>query len=200
MLAIAQQRIEELGLSNVSFVEVDTEEIDFTKEEFDAIVCRWGLMFLPNLSDSLARIRRSLKTGGKFATSVWSTRDKVAFANFPMNVAQRVLDPPPSPPPPSAPNIFKLGAPGVIESEFEKAGFANVRIERLNVEISPDYPEEFTDFLKDVSPPIRTLISQRSPEVQEAYWKAVTEGVREFAGPDGRIRMPSETILVVGTR
>ena len=88
----------------------------------------------------------------------------------------------------------------MIESEFEKAGFANVRIERLNVEISPDYPEEFTDFLKDVSPPIRTLISQRSPEVQEAYWKAVTEGVREFAGPDGRIRMPSETILVVGTR
>ena len=153
MLAVAQRRVAELGLSNVALAEADIESMDLQADEFDAVVCRWGLMFLPDLAEALARIRRALKPGGRFATSVWSTVDRVGFASLPLGVAQRVLDPPPPPPPPDAPNLFKLGAPGVIEAAFADAGFAEVRGEAHIVEFSVDSAEQYTDFLKDIAPP-----------------------------------------------
>ena len=200
MLAIAQQRMAGLGLRNVELVEEDAEALDLPEEEFDAIVCRWGLMFLPNLNEALVGVHRSLKAGGKFAASVWSTPDKVPFVSLPMGIVQKMLEPPPPPPPPNAPNLFKLGASGVVESAFEQAGFKNVQSEVLTVEMSYDSPEQYRDFMRDIAAPIRALVSSRSPEVQEAFWEAILEGARSFAGPGGNVKMHGETILVVGSK
>ena len=116
MLRVARERVSELGLTKIEFVEADAEALELPEAEFDAAVCRWGLMFLPSPQDALRRIHRSLKPGAKFATSVWSTPDNVPFISLPMGIAQKVLQPPPPPPPQDAPNLFTLGAPGLIES------------------------------------------------------------------------------------
>ncbi|MBI5568378.1 MAG: methyltransferase domain-containing protein, partial [Desulfomonile tiedjei] len=67
MLAIARERATELGLTNLEFREVDAEALDFPEQSFDAILSRWGLMFLPNLPEALRRIHRLLKKGGRLA-------------------------------------------------------------------------------------------------------------------------------------
>ena len=82
MLAVARERIAEQGIVNIQLVEADTEALDLPQESFDTIVCRWGLMFLQDLDEALRRIHRALKTGGKFATTVWATADKVPFASL----------------------------------------------------------------------------------------------------------------------
>ena len=61
-------------------------------------------------------------------------------------------------------------------------------------------PEQYRDFLKDIAPPIRTLVSERSPEMQEAFWEAVLKGAKGFAGQDGSITMPAITILAAGSK
>ena len=200
MLAVAQARLADLGVDNVRLVQADTEALDFDEAEFDGIVCRWGLMFLPDLATSLQRVRRSLKPGGKFATAVWSTPDKVAFAALPFGVAQRVLEPPPPPPPPDAPNLFKLGAPGMIEAAMTAAGFADVTSEVRTLDFDVRSPEDYRDFMRDIAPPIRALVASRPPEVQEAFWSAILDAARSFTRPDGSLIMPSDTILVAGTR
>ncbi len=50
MLAIGKERARSLGLQDiVEFVQNDAENLKLgTNETFDAILCRWGLMFLPN--------------------------------------------------------------------------------------------------------------------------------------------------------
>ena len=88
MLAVARERIVELGLGNVELVEVDAEALDFAEEEFDSVVCRWGLTFLPDLNEALGRIRRSLKPGARFATAVWGPPDRVPFISLPFGIAQ----------------------------------------------------------------------------------------------------------------
>ena len=46
MLAIAQERADALGLANLELREMDAEALDLPENTFDAILCRWGLMFL----------------------------------------------------------------------------------------------------------------------------------------------------------
>lgn len=200
MLAVARERIAEQGIVNIQLVEVDTEVLDLPQESFDTIVCRWGLMFLPDLDEALRRTHRALKTGGKFATTVWATADKVPFVSLPFGVAQRVLQPPPPPPPTDAPNIFKLGEPGLIESAMERAGFKDVRSEVLTLQFEIASAEQYREFISEIVPPIRALVSDRSPSVQATFWNAIAESVQGFARSDGRISMPSDTIVTVGSK
>ena len=77
MLAIAERRAGDRGLTNIEFRLLDANEFDFPDETIDAIVCRWGLMFLSDLVDALGRMRRSLKAGRCLAAATWADADKV---------------------------------------------------------------------------------------------------------------------------
>jgi ubiquinone/menaquinone biosynthesis C-methylase UbiE len=58
MLSIAKQRAASLGLEIIiEFKEGDAEAIDLPPSSFDEVLCRWGLMFLPNLSGALFNIQ-----------------------------------------------------------------------------------------------------------------------------------------------
>jgi ubiquinone/menaquinone biosynthesis C-methylase UbiE len=71
MLSIAKQRAISLGLQNViEFKEGDIETIDLPSSAFDAVLCRWGLMLLPDLNAGLSNIYRLLVEGGHLAAAV----------------------------------------------------------------------------------------------------------------------------------
>ena len=79
MLAIARERAKTLGLPQIEFREMDAEAPNLPHASFDAVVCRFGLMFLPNLPIALSRLRQLLVPGGRFAAAVWGTADQVAY-------------------------------------------------------------------------------------------------------------------------
>ena len=57
MLSLAKQRAVSLGLQDViKFKEGDVETIDLPSSTFDAVLRRWGLMFLPDLKAGLSNI------------------------------------------------------------------------------------------------------------------------------------------------
>jgi enediyne biosynthesis protein CalE5 len=57
MLSIAKQRAISFGLQQViEFKEGDAEIIDLSTSTFDAALCRFGLMFLPDLRTGLSNI------------------------------------------------------------------------------------------------------------------------------------------------
>ena len=87
MLSIASKRAISLGLQNViEFREGDTETIDLPMSTFDAALCRFGLMFLPDLEAGLSNIYKSLKEGGCFAAAVLGSPDMVPFISLPLNI------------------------------------------------------------------------------------------------------------------
>ena len=70
MLSVAKQRAISLGLQNIiEFKEGDIETIDLPSSAFDAVLCRWGLMFLPDLKAGLSNIHQSLVEGGHLAAA-----------------------------------------------------------------------------------------------------------------------------------
>jgi ubiquinone/menaquinone biosynthesis C-methylase UbiE len=76
MLKIAKQRSISFGLQDiVEFKEIDAERIDIDLQSllqlssFNAVLCRWGLMFVPNLTSTLTNIYKLLSSGGKVRSS-----------------------------------------------------------------------------------------------------------------------------------
>ena len=63
-LARASQRVTDAGITNVSFIEADLTQPFDPGEEFDAIVGRLVLMYLPNRSELLTSLLPNLKPGG----------------------------------------------------------------------------------------------------------------------------------------
>lgn len=97
MLAIGRKRARHQVLHNIEFKEGDAGTIVLPHSFFDVALCRWGLMFLPNLSTALKNIQRSLVSGGKFATAVWAEPAKVPQLNIAMSTVRQYLQLP-SPP------------------------------------------------------------------------------------------------------
>ena len=200
MLAVAGERIKKEGLSNIELVEVDTEVMDLPEDEFDGAVCRWGLMFLPDLQAGLQAIRRSLKPGAKFAAAVWGTPDQVPFMSLPMAVAQQVLDPGPPPPPADAPNVFSLGVDGMLQSAFKAAGFKNVVEDTLQIQFDLESPKEYSDFLRDLAPPVRAMLAGRPSDQVELFWSTVAIKAEAFVDENGKLRVPNTAPLAIGTK
>lgn len=57
--------------SNIRFEHADAQALPFEADSFDAVVTAFGLCHLPSPESALAEARRVLKSGGRFAFTVW---------------------------------------------------------------------------------------------------------------------------------
>lgn len=197
MLAIGRERAVELGLAHIEFREADAETLDLA-ERFDAVLSRWGLMFLPDLAGALGRIHRLLKDGGRLAAAVWGPPPKVPFISLAMGTVRQELRLPP--PPPEVPGPFSLADVALLERALAAAGFRDIRSEPLTLTFEWASAEDYTAFQQDIAAPIVALLADEPPARRAEVWSAITEAARRYAGPDGRVRMTGETFCVAARR
>ena len=198
MLAIGRERATALGLTNVEFREMDAEALDLPEESFDAVLCRWGLMFLPNLAGALSGIHRLVASGGRLAAAVWAEPQTVPMLSLPMGVMRQMMDMPA--PPPGAPGPFSLADAGTLEEALKRAGFTDVRSERLSV--SMDFPsvEAYLSMIQDTAAPISAALADKPADLLEKVWQDIAGAAGQYATADGTIRMENEAICIVGRR
>lgn len=66
----------ELGSpSAMGFVAADMQGLPFRGDTFDAVVCRWGVMFVLDPRVAFLEARRVLRPGGRFSFAVWGPPD-----------------------------------------------------------------------------------------------------------------------------
>jgi SAM-dependent methyltransferase len=82
MLAYASTT-RQLG-AGVTWRPADAQALPFPDAFFEAVVCQFGLMFVPDRATALREVRRVLQPGGTFAFNVW--------AGFPHNPIGRLAD------------------------------------------------------------------------------------------------------------
>ena len=196
MVAMARERAAGLGLWQIEFREGDAEALDLPEGAFDAILCRFGLMFLPNLDAALEGMRRLLAPGGCLAASVWGPPPSVPMISVAMAAATEVLGAPPSPPGGRGP--FSLADIAALEQALVRAGFSPVWSEGLSVVSEFPSAESYAQYVRDTSFSLSKALGEQSPERREQVWQAVEESARKYAGADGVVRMPGEVVCVVG--
>jgi enediyne biosynthesis protein CalE5 len=190
MLAIARERVEAAGLSNVELVESDAESLSLGPDSFDAVLCRWGLMFMPDLEGVVRLIHRALKPGDCFATAVWSVADKVPMCGLARDAIRRITG---IVPPPNAPDPTRLADPSILERALSGAGFREVTFERLIVTFEFPSAEAFADFRGAIGG-TRAMLSKIPAETARQVRDAVVASARQYAAAGGVVLLSNETI------
>ena len=197
MIAIAKSRAESLGLgSMMEFKEIDAEKMDFPKSTFNAVLSRWGLMFLPNLPMALTTIRQLLVPVGRFAAAVWPAPAKVPMLDLPMSTVRKQINA--SAPPPGTPGPFALADIEALKHSFAQAGFKDVRADTLNITFSFDSPDSFTKFHQQIAAPIQAMLANQTEERKNQVWNSVTEAVWSYADSHGRVNLDNEVVVIAG--
>ncbi len=121
MLAGAERRAGEQGLTNMHFQVTAMEELPFPDDSFDAVTCRLGLMYTPSPEAAAAQARRVLRTGGRAAFLVWGPKED----NSQFVIVDRVLrDVAGIDPHEGAFTPTRLGQDGALNQVLQAGGFA----------------------------------------------------------------------------
>jgi enediyne biosynthesis protein CalE5 len=198
MLAVARERMQVAGIHHVELIEGDAETEALPRDSFDAVVCRWGVVFFHDPVGTLARLRTSLVPGGWLAAAVWGPPERVPLISLPFAVLTPELGPPPAAPRGS--NPFALSERTTLEQAVRDAGFAEVQSEPLTVTFAFASVDELLGHLGDVSAPIRAIMATQSPQRQAALWGKLADAAVAFADADGMIRLPNDCLIVAGRR
>jgi ubiquinone/menaquinone biosynthesis C-methylase UbiE len=199
MLTIAKQRAAAMELQDIiEFREADAETLELPDSSFDLVLCRWGLMFMPNLDTTLSHIFHALVSGGRFVCAVWGEASMVPFISFPLYIVMHELQIPP--PPPRTLEAFALADIDILQGALSNAGFTNMHSERLNVTFEFATIEDYVDYTKAVASTIKSMLSKESVKRQEEVWNIVREQVRTnyttAHSANQSVRMDNECICV----
>ena len=198
MMAFAAHRAEKQGLSNIEFKMMNANEPDLPAETYDAVLCRWGLMFLERLDTTLTAIRESLKPGGRFVAVVWGHPDGAPTNSLADRVLRETLGL--SPPEEGAMSPFALKDHEALMERTRQAGFADVTGEKVEVLVEFQSTREFSDYRRDRASSIKKQLAALSPEEQDAAWDQVARAAEPFQDPDGRVRMRNGAFCMVAVR
>jgi enediyne biosynthesis protein CalE5 len=198
MLALARERASVLGLRNVKFVETDAETLALQDRDFNAALCRWGLMFVPSLERAALRLAQLLIPGGTLATAVWGAADRVPMISLGDEAVRELTGLPQLPV--DAPHPLKLANTEPLERALKAAGFTGLRIEPIIVSFEWDSADAFTEQRRSASPQFRSLLSRQTPQLQQRIIETVTNAARGFADSSGKVKMDNEAICVAARR
>ncbi|MGA9172065.1 MAG: methyltransferase domain-containing protein, partial [Nitrososphaeraceae archaeon] len=124
MIEIAKQRAAFNGLQNtIEYRETEAEDLVLPDLSFDAALCRWGLMFLPNLNATLTKIHRSLVSGGRFVAAVWADGHNVPVISLGMQIISEYVQTAAAAASPSVPNPYSLADTNRLTNYLLGAGF-----------------------------------------------------------------------------
>lgn len=135
MVTIANRKIQDEKLQQISFSVMAAESMQFDDATFDRALCRFGIMLFEDPLAGTKEIRRVLKPGGRFSFAVWSTPESMPTLHWTYQVMAPRLPEDVRPP---LPIVTSLGGPGVFDALLREAGFADFEIETkvLNYQFS----------------------------------------------------------------
>jgi ubiquinone/menaquinone biosynthesis C-methylase UbiE len=124
LLELARRKAVQQGLGNIQFEVGDLLSLRFAAESFDAVVCVFGIFFVPDMGIAVNELWRRVRPGGRLAVTTWGP-------NFfePGNNAfwRSIMD--------VRPDLYKgfnpwdrIDNPGNLEKILDKAGVASAKI------------------------------------------------------------------------
>ena len=184
--------------TNIEFSQCLAESLPFLSDNFDAVVCRLGVMLFPDPDAAIHEALRVVKSRGSVSYAVWSNRDSNPFFHVVMEVVSRYIESPPEDP--GAPGAFRFAERGNLAQMLDNAGAIDVTERLLDFEINaPLTPREFWSLRVELSNTLRAKVGQLSREQLLGVERAVEEAGRQFF-VSGQMKFPAQVLIVTGRR
>ncbi len=197
MLAIAREKAEARGIKNIETQVCDVCELPFSDNTFDAISCRFGFMFFPDMLLAAKEMYRVLKPGGRIATTVWNVPEKNFWVTAIGSTINANMQLPP--PPPEAPGMFRCAKSGLIMDLFQKAGFENTSEKEITSKLRCGTPEVYWNMMTEVAAPFVAALSNADDAMKDKIKSEVYQKVKQRY-PDGRVEIEASALVVYGEK
>ena len=157
----------------------DACNLPFADASFDAVVCRFGVMFFPDPPLAVREMVRVLTSGGRLAVSAWGPPPQNPWITSVMEPINTILNLPP--PPPDAPGMFRFAAPGRLRTLLEQAGVSTVTEEAVDIAYTYESPAQLWQMMQEVAAPLVAAMSAATPAQRETVERTVLTRLGEQA-------------------
>ncbi len=196
MLDLARRNAASGGISNVRTHVADAENLMLESSSFDAVVCRLGLMFLPDPLAGLREINRVLKPGGHLCSMVFAGPEANPCIRILISTALRHAGLPPRDPFQPG-GLLSLGRPGAMDAHFLKAGFINVATTRLDAPFHLRRTSDYLDFVRNAASPVAQILAPLDAPSSRAAWADIESQLDAFQ-TEGGWTGPNALLLTAG--
>jgi ubiquinone/menaquinone biosynthesis C-methylase UbiE len=197
MLQLARENATLKGIKNIETVTCDVTELPFHDNTFDAISCRFGFMFFPDMLLAAKEMVRVLKPGGMIAIAVWNVPEKNFWITAIMETINKNMELPSLPP--GAPGMFRCAKEGFTSAILEQAGLTNISQKEIAGKLNCDTIDTYWEMQTELSAPVVTALSKATDEVKEKI-KIETYAAVNKKYPDGNISIDSNALVICGKK
>ena len=198
ILELAARDAHAAGFTMVETRVLDGEDLsELAEASFDAVISRVGLIYFPDQQKALRGMLRVLKPGGKIGAIVYSTAENNRFFSIPISIIRRRANLPP--PLPGQPGPFSLGAPGVLEAAYEKAGFRDLRTQVVPSPLRLSSAAECVRFERESFGALHQMMAGLNEGQREETWREIEQELRQFEGASG-FAGPCEMVVGIASK
>jgi ubiquinone/menaquinone biosynthesis C-methylase UbiE len=197
MLAVARSKATARGLANVRTQVADAAALPFDDGSFDAVLCRFGFMFFPDIAAVIGEMSRVSRPGARICAAVWGPPAKNPWATTVLGTIGRHLQQPVLAL--GAPGLFRCSGSGFMDEVFIDGGLLDVSEHEVTAELVHQSPEAYWDFMTDIAAPVMAGLAKADEVSRERIRTAVLQLARKHQH-NGGVRFGSSATIAVGTR
>lgn len=195
MVEVARRRAEALGLSGVRFAVENAARLSCPDDSADGVLCRFGLMLVPDMEGVSTEIARVLRPRGRAVLAVWASSRLNPWMTA---TGRAALDLGLSAPPDhDAPGPFRLSDPERLRSVVTAGGLAIEALEDVQVAWVARSLDEWWATTRDTSRMLATLLERLSPDEADALRERAETYLQDYLADDGSLTVPGVARVVV---
>ena len=175
----------------VRWLQADACSLPFGDEEFDAVVCQFGIMFVPDKALATCEAHRVLKPGGQFLFNVWDAMERNPLGQL---THQTIASHFGKDPPAFYEVPFNYYDEDEIKRVLEDAGFEEIKTEVLDKIASTSAAGDAAIGFVHGNPVAKAIV-ERDPSLLPIITDAVAQAIADRFG-ETDMHAPMRAIIV----
>lgn len=171
MINVARHSVKD---ARVKWMVADAQDLPFPDENFDHIICQFGVMFFPDKARAFAEAHRVLAPGGRFVFNVWDSMENNPRSAVIRTVLEELLGD-------EAPDFLSKGPYSFYDTNqvfslLQQAGFKKIQLELVQ---KITYYATADDLIKGFvdGSPLNAYLAQQPVSVQQLVREKLHEHI-----------------------
>lgn len=180
------------------FRQGDAQSLPFDDDSFDAVVCGYGVIHVPDPEKALMEMRRVLRPGGRMAVSVWAApKPSNGFGilygavkqHGDLNVAL-----------PQGPDFFQFSNDDAMATALQGVGLGDVTAQPVAQTWALNGPMALIEAILEGTVRARGLLLAQTNTARAAIEAAVKAAMKQYETTAGQYEVPMPAVVGAGTK
>jgi SAM-dependent methyltransferase len=181
---------------NGRFERGDAQALPYPAASFDAVLCGYGLMHLPEPAAALREMSRVLRSGGRAALSVWDAAGFGFALVYEAVRARGTMDFTL----PHGPDFFQFGSAERMLAALAEAGFADTEAYSFHQDWHLANADRYIESILTGTVRARAILAAQSGAAADGVRGYISDYLTRFRAPTGELVVPMPAIIGSGVR